>query len=205
MTRTAISLPLADLQTFARSLAAELPAPPPGHLSLLNMLARAAGFRNFQHLRASHKAGEGLATEALAEPPAEPLPDLTRVAAALRHFDGTGQMTSWPARTAVQHLCLWALWSRLPKDVLSERQISQHLDAAHSFGDAALLRRTLIELHLVTRSTGSTAYTRIERPPTPEARALIRALCPKLALQPKLAPLAPSLRHKYPTGGNGGA
>lgn len=89
-------------------------------------------------------------------------------------------MTIWPARTALQHLCLWALWARLSKDTMTERQISQALTAMHSFGDPAILRRTLWELRLVNRTPDSTAYTRVERPPTLEARALIRALQPRL-------------------------
>lgn len=194
MTRTTIPLPIADLSRFARSLAAELKADlateakaePPGHLRLLNMLARASGFRNFQHLRASQKAGE-----ALSQPPEAP-PDLTRVQSALRHFDAAGLMTTWPARTAIQHLCLWALWSRLPSDVMTERQISQHLNQMHSFGDPALLRRTLCELRLVTRAPGASAYTKLPQTPPPEARALFKAL-----------PI--SSRQKYPTGGGGGA
>ena len=174
MTKTTIALPIPDLTAFARSLSREL-TPPPGHLALLNMLARASGFRNFQHLRASHKAGARLI------PVAEPLPDLTRVQSALRHFDPAGQMTSWPSRTAIQHLCLWALWARLPKGPKTERQISDHLNRWHSFTDAAILRRTLCELDLVTRTPGGTEYIRQERPPTPEARALIRLLQPRLA------------------------
>lgn len=175
MTRTAIELPIPDLAAFARQLGAELPAPQPGHLSLLNMLARASGFRNFQHLRASQKAGAELASA-----PPQPLADLTRVQAALRHFDVTGHMTSWPARTAIQHLCLWALWARLPKGTMAERQISRVLTAHHSFGDPAILRRTLWELRLVVRTPDSTVYQRVEQPPQPEARALIRALAPRL-------------------------
>ena len=128
MTRTAIELPIADLSHFARSLAPQLPDPP-GHLSLFNILARAAGFRNFQHLHASQKAGEALT----AAP--GPLPDLTRVTAALRHFDATGQMISWPGRTTLQHLCLQALWARLPKETMTERQISAAPNTMHSFGD----------------------------------------------------------------------
>ena len=173
MTKTAIALQVPDLTAFARSLSREL-TPPPGHLALLNMLARAAGFRNFQHLRASHKAGARLSPE-----PA-PLPDLTRVQSALRHFDVAGQMTTWPSRTGVQHLCLWALWARLPKGPLTERQISDLLNRWHAFTDAAILRRTLCALDLVIRSPGGTEYIRQERPPTPEARALIRALQPRL-------------------------
>jgi len=188
MTRPTISLPIADLSAYARALVKEL-GQAPSHLTLLNKLAKAAGFRNFQHLRASQKAALTLA------PVAESLPDLTRVRAALRHFDDAGKMTTWPARTAIQHLCLWALWSRLPKDLMTERQISQTLTQHHHFGDPAILRRTLCELHLVARTPDVSTYRRLEHPPPPEARTLITALQPRLI----------SPRRKYSTGGDGGA
>ncbi len=171
MTRIPLSLPVADLSSFARSLHRELAPAGPGHLSLMNMLARAAGFRNLQHLRASAKAGQRLA-----EAPA-PTADLARVQQALRFFDGRGRLATWPSRTNIQHLCLWALWSHLPRGMaMTERQISQHLTQWHLFGDPAILRRTLAELHLVTRTPDCTSYLRIERQPTPEAVALIRQL-----------------------------
>ena len=188
MTRPTIPLHIADLSAYARSLAKEL-GQAPSHLTLLNKLAKAAGFRNFQYLRASEKAGQTLA------PTPQALPDLTRVSAALRHFDNAGKMTTWPARTAIQHLCLWALWARLPKEMLTERQISQTLTQHHHFGDPAILRRTLCELHLVTRTPDVSTYQRLERPPPPDARALITALQPRL-ISPRL---------KYSTGGDGGA
>ncbi len=189
MTRPTISLPIADLSAYARALAKEL-GQAPSHLTLLNKLAKAAGFRNFQHLRASQRAGL-----TLDPPPPQALPDLTRVSAALRHFDDAGKMTTWPARTAIQHLCLWALWSRLPKDLMTERQISQTLAQHHHFGDPAILRRTLCELHLVARTPDVSTYRRLEHPPPPEARTLIKALQPRLIAS----------RLKYSTGGDGGA
>ena len=53
MTKDTLPLPVPDLSAFARSLRKELTAAPevPSHLALMNMLARSAGFRNFQHLR----------------------------------------------------------------------------------------------------------------------------------------------------------
>ena len=169
MTRTHLPLAIEDLSAFTRQLHAELPTAP-GHLSLMNMLARAAGFRNVQHLRASAKAGADLA-----KPTRQP--DLTRVTQALRHFDAQGRLASWPSRTNVQHLALWALWSRLPRDQsMSEREISAHLNLWHLFRDPAILRRTLWELKLISRSPACTDYRRIDQPPPPEAVALIRHL-----------------------------
>ena len=169
MTRTPLALAIEDLSTFTRTLHGDLPTPP-GHLSLMNMLARAAGFRNLQHLRASAKAGATMARPARQ-------PDLTRVQQALRHFDPQARLATWPSRTNIQHLSLWALWSRLPQDhSMTERQISQHLGQWHLFGDAALLRRTLIELKLISRTPDCTDYRRLDQPPPPEAVALIRHL-----------------------------
>ena len=49
-----LPLVIEDLSTFARALHRELQSPEPlGHVSLLNRLSRAAGFRNLQHLRHS--------------------------------------------------------------------------------------------------------------------------------------------------------
>jgi hypothetical protein len=171
MTRVLQPLAIADLSDFAKLLQRQLDQDAkPSHLSLLNMLARAGGFQNFQHLRAQ--------TEGAARIAAVPvMPDMKRVETALRYFDAAGQMHSWPAKTQVQHLCLWGIWSRLPARVaMTERQISVELNQCHGFGDAAILRRTLVELRLVSRTVDCTAYTRVEQAPNTEAAALIHAL-----------------------------
>ena len=97
-----------DLSAFTLNLHGELAGERPCQLALMNSAARSAGFRNLQHLRASAKTGRGLATP-------DPAADLTRVQTALRQFDTQGRKATRPARTAVQHLCLWALWSHLPR------------------------------------------------------------------------------------------
>ncbi|MDR7124406.1 DUF2087 domain-containing protein [Pseudotabrizicola sp. 4114] len=168
--RTVTPLPVADLSAFTKSLRQHLQAQPtpPGHLALMNIVARAAGFRNVQHLRATQTAVQ--------HPPA-PAIDQAQIAAVLRHFDPQGRLATWPARTGLQRLAVRALWARLPaRVVLTERQISDTLNRWHSFGDAAILRRTMVELKLVTRSPDCRDYTRVEAPPTPEARALITVL-----------------------------
>lgn len=174
MTRTAFPFQVDDLSALARSLhrqLAETPEPV-SHLSLMNMLARAAGFRNFQHFRAMSVEGDKRSNPA-------PTPDMARVETARRYFDAEGRLMTWPAKTSVQHLVMWALWAKLPADqAMTEREISAELNARHLFGDAAILRRTLWELKLVTRSLDGSAYRRVGQQPGPEARALIRALRP---------------------------
>lgn len=173
MTRTAFPYRVDDLSQLARHLQRQLgQAPePPGHLALMNMLARGAGFRNFQHFRASVTAADRL------EAAPAPLPDMARVAQVLRHFDGTGRLVRWPSRTSNQHLAIWGLWSRLtPRQSLTERQVSARLGDWHLFGDAAILRRTMVERGLLSRRPDGTDYRRVEAAPPPEAVALIRRL-----------------------------
>ena len=157
MTRTAFPLHVDDISIFARNLQRQLTesAEPVSHLSLMNMLARAAGFRNFQHFRAGAIADDRRSVSG-------PMPDMGRVQQGQRYFDSAGRLTQWPAKTSVQHLVMWALWAAL--------------NQWHLFGDAAILRRTLWELKLVTRSQDGHEYRRTGREPPPEARALIRAL-----------------------------
>ncbi len=164
MTRQPIALVIPDMSAFARALRAEAPADDPGHQAWLNRIARAAGYRNFQHLSALRRG---------AEPPADP----ARVARALRWFDAQGRFARWPARQAVRDLCLWAVWARLPPATeWHEREASALLDAATALNDAAQIRRSLVETGLLTRNRDGTGYRRIERRPPPEARALIAAV-----------------------------
>ncbi len=177
MSRDLIPLSTPDLSGFARQLAQQLGArgSAPSHLELLNMLARAAGFRNHQHLRAAQSARQRL------DAGPEPGADYRLVERALACFDAAGRLARWPARRQVQILCLWALWARLPQDAsLSEMQINALLDGWHLFGDRALLRRDMIGLGLMRRAEGGRDYRRLGQRPPPEAKALLRALAARL-------------------------
>ena len=72
MPRTFLPFAVDDISALARSLRAQLAArtDPPGHVDMLNMLARAAGSRNFQQFRARAAGGE----ETTAGPPGDPGP-----------------------------------------------------------------------------------------------------------------------------------
>lgn len=96
MSRTLLPFHTQDLSTFARALGGELRAleRAPSHVELLNMLARAGGARNFQHLRAQIAART--AVEALPEP--EPAVDYVRLRRTLRLFDAAGRLVHWPPK-----------------------------------------------------------------------------------------------------------
>lgn len=172
MSKTPIPLTAPDLSQFARHMTRQLKerAEPPSHLSVMNMLARAAGFQNYQHMKAADAARRRLAENAPA-----PLADYRLVERTLNQFDAMGRLTQWPSRRPVQELSLWVFWADLPPAVcLQEKQVNALLDAAHLFGDAAILRRSMIGLGLVTRNRDGSDYQRREMRPPPEARELIR-------------------------------
>ncbi|MCX7558550.1 DUF2087 domain-containing protein [Sulfitobacter sp. F26204] len=172
MSKEAIPLTVADITPFARNLSKALKQAEgvPTHLALLNMLARAAGFRNYQHMRASQSARDRLAKVV-------PVTDFKRVEKCLQQFDAAGVMLRWPAKRSVQEICLWVMWSLFPRgEVMQEQDVNGILNKAHAFDDAALLRRSLIGMTLVSRKSDGTNYRRIEQIPPPEAVAVIRAV-----------------------------
>lgn len=174
MSRVSIPLSTPDVSVFARSLARQLGdgADHPSHLEWLNMLARAAGFRNHQHLRAAHAARARLDVEA----PPEPI-DFRLIERTLRYFDADGRLLRWPSKMQFRELCLWRLWSLLPPAAaLAEKDVNALLNDAHRFGDPALLRRCLVDVGLATRHLDGSNYRRRERRPPAEARELIRRL-----------------------------
>jgi hypothetical protein len=177
MPRTFLPFAVDDISALAKSLREQLAArtEPPGHVEMLNMLARAAGHRNFQQFRAEAAGGP----EATAGPAADPgpAPDLVLVERTARHFDAEGRLATWPAKTSLQTLALWGLWAQVePGTSFSEVGFNQRLNALSLIGDPALLRRSMFTLGLVSRTEDCRDYRRIERPPPPDALALIRKL-----------------------------
>jgi hypothetical protein len=170
MSKTIIPFRADDVSSLAKSLRAQLQAreTAPGHVELLNMLARAVGRRNFQQLRAEAEDRPGT------PPPLETPPiDERRIERVERCFGG-GRLARWPARREDQVLALWGLWSKLPAgQTFGERDISQLIGKLHDFGDHALLRRELVISRLVERNADGSVYRRVERPPPPDAARLI--------------------------------
>ena len=174
MPKTLIAFASADMSALARSLREQLTAlgEIPSHVQLLNMLAKANGFRNFQHLKAEADTAPIAAMSAPTPPP--PPIDEARIARVAGHFGADGTLLRWPSRTNHQELCVWVLWARYPaREVMDERGISAWLNERHTFGDAALLRRTMVTMGLVTRTQDGREYRRVEQKPPPELVALL--------------------------------
>ncbi|MGV3489775.1 MAG: DUF2087 domain-containing protein [Devosia sp.] len=175
MPRTAIPLQVDDLSPFAKTLRQSLATYDgvPSHVELLNFLAKAAGFQNFQHLRADAEAADRLRA---AEDPG-PRADLALVTKTARYFDDAGVLTSWPSRFAHQTLSQWVFWSRIPRgEVFSERQISDLIRDWHGFGDHAIIRRAMVDAKMIERKQNGREYRRIEQVPPPELAPLLAHL-----------------------------
>lgn len=177
MPRSIFSIDIADLSTFAKSLREQIGRldRQPSHVEMLNLLSRAAGFRNFQHLRAARTPPVASGSP----PPQTRLETMPanegRVLKTARTFDAAGRLVQWPARRSQQELCLWYLWARIPAGrSFSEREFSSFLDGLHLFGDAAMLRRDMAGLRLIRRNRDGSDYQRIEQKPPPELPLLLR-------------------------------
>ena len=175
MPRSIFPMAIADISAFAKSMRDQIDRldHKPSHLEMLNLLSRSAGFSNYQHFRAASMTAEVIDNWNIAAQP-EPVPDETRVLRTLRLFDRDGRIIRWPTKRNQQELCLWFLWSKIPRgQTYTERGISEFLNTQHLFGDAALLRRDLFDLGLVQRKRDGSDYRRIEKKPPPELRLLL--------------------------------
>ena len=159
----------ADLSAFAKALRTQLAeridsgAGLPGHVEMLNLLARAAGHRNVQALKAAAKSVSTAAAlphrwHGPKHPALSPTADRT-----LRNFDAQARLLRWPGKRPEQVLALWCLWMAFD-------------GKRHAFGDHCLLRRELVELKLLTRTAGGEQYRKLAARPDDETAALLRAV-----------------------------
>jgi hypothetical protein len=208
MTRTALPFSAPDLSALARLLERALQDHQithgrlPGHVEMMNLLARGAGKRNLQQLKAeaAHAAPcPAAAARALeAPPPAGPdiwfdapelldpatpavearVPRLSeRAARTLKCFDFSGRLMRWPPKLSQQRLAMWVLWMRFDaRRVYTEAEVNRVLKAWHVYGDHATLRRELINHQLMTRKSDCSEYRKRAQWPDDEVQGLLRAL-----------------------------
>ena len=187
MRRLPLSVTVPDASLFAHALGLQLKtrhaagSPPPGHVELLNLMARALGHRNLQSLQAARPAladavpvlpSLALAVEDRPTPPA-----LTENARkALMQFDSRGRLQRWPTKFSVQKLAMWVLWTLFDgRRVYTEREVNEILKAANAFGDHVTLRRELINHQLMSRLSDCSAYRKLNPRPDDETRRLLQA------------------------------
>ena len=173
MTREATPLVVSDLSAFARNLGRALRAQQArsservGHLHLQNLVARAAGYRNLQALKAATPRSTGrVATARLSD----------NARRALMQFDRDGRLVRWPSKFSVQRLAMWLLWTRFEgRRVYNEREVNAVLKAANAFGDHVTLRRELVNHRLLTRKSDCSEYRKVAARPDDEVKSLLAA------------------------------
>ena len=179
--RERIALHSDDLSQFAKTLRQQLAdhlhkseGTAPSHVQMLNMLARAAGHRSVQALRAQAL----LKPSAPPPPAADPPPALSAHAAkALTQFDAHGRLSRWPYKFAVQRLAMWGLWLRFDSGrTYTEREVNDILKAWTIYGDHVTPRRELVEMGLLGRKDDCSSYWKQPQRPNDEVRSLLQAL-----------------------------
>ncbi len=96
--------------------------------------------------------------------PDDPVKELRRRTRLLsRLLDDTGRIRRWPKRRWERQLVLdYVVEHFTPGEVMSERELGAALHRIHSFNDAALLRRMLVDLGMLERRRDGSAYWRPE-------------------------------------------
>src|SRR5678815_127942 len=113
MTRSVFPFYASDISALARSLNAQLAGcdHTPGHVELLNMLARAVGSRNFQHFRAQVVAEKRLLSASEAPVPV----DYVVLQRLSRYFDANTRLLRWPSKFSDQGPCCLLYTSPSPR------------------------------------------------------------------------------------------
>lgn len=172
-----------QLATYAEAQGATANQVVPSHLALLNMLARAAGHRNYQALKAQPSpapvvrpsAAPKVLAPAAAEPGTQPLS--AGAAKALTQFDELGRLERWPHKFSVQRIAMWGLWLRFDGGrTYTEREVNDILKAWTTYGDHVTPRRELVEMGLLARKSDCSAYWKEPQRPSDEIRAVLQAL-----------------------------
>ena len=182
MPRQSLALSIPDLSAFARTLglslqqrAATRPTPP-GHVEMLNLIARALGHRNIQALRAMPAPPTSSASFTPASKDDAPTPLNATARKAMMQFDAQGRLVRWPIKYSVQTMVMWALWTRFEaRRVYTEKEVNAILKDAQTYGDHVTLRRELINHRLMSRKSDCSEYRKLAARPDDETRAFVHA------------------------------
>ncbi|MCF8208800.1 MAG: DUF2087 domain-containing protein [Rhodoferax sp.] len=191
MTRLLVPFSTPDVSAFTKTLKSFLDErhaagkPLPSHVELLNLLARAAGLRNFATLKKFAQAAPPIQ----ATPPSKE-PSVSNAAAgavnlstmsatvrkALLQFDDSGRLVRLPNKLSVQQMTMWALWTQFAANrKYTEKEVNAITNAFHTFGDQATLRRELVNMKLLGRKSDCSEYWKEPHRPTEEVQDFLRA------------------------------
>ena len=91
-------------------------------------------------------------------------------------LDAEGRLTRFPAKQKMQLEALCYLADKIPENqTFTEKEFNALLNALHTFGDPATLRRELFDFYLIERQKDGSRYWLA--PDRPSAVALIEKYC----------------------------
>ncbi len=81
-------------------------------------------------------------------------------------FDEQGRLMRFPAKRSKMLAAVYRVYEQLPAgETWTERELNERLNALHTFGDPATLRREMYDHYLLDRDPYGRAYTvRLPRP-----------------------------------------
>jgi hypothetical protein len=191
MTRLLVPFSTPDVSAFTKTLKSFLDErhadgkPLPSQVELLNLLARAAGMRNFATLKKSVqtalRSGEAPQTKGISvhSAPAGAV-NLSAMSATVRkalvQFDDSGRLVRLPNKLSVQQMTMWALWTQFAANrKYTEKEVNAIVNAFHTFGDQATLRRELVNMKLLGRKSDCSEYWKEPHRPSEEVQDFVRA------------------------------
>jgi hypothetical protein len=168
MTRLLVPLSTPDVSAYAKTLKSFLDErhaagkTPPTHLELLNLLARAAGLRNFASVQEIVSINEEVLSATARK--------------TLSQFDAAGRLMRLPNKLSVQQTAMWAIWTQFAAGrSYTEKEVNAIINQQHTFGDQATLRRELINMKLLGRKSDCSEYWKEARRPDDATRAFLHA------------------------------
>lgn len=182
MSRMLTPLWVNDVSSFSKNLKSYLDERQrdgkthPGHVELLNLIARAAGWRNYQALKA---------VPPIPTKPALEAHELTATARkTLQQFDAFGRLVRLPNKLSVQQMAMWWMWTHFTaRRKYTEQEVNRILNAHHTFGDQATLRRELVNMKLLGRKSDCSEYWKEPMRPNAEVQGFLQAMRHTVAVQ----------------------
>lgn len=96
---------------------------------------------------------------------------------ALIQFDAAGRLVRLPNKLSVQQMAMWWMWTHFaPRRKYTEKEVNQVLNAHHTFGDQATLRRELVNMKLLGRKSDCSEYWKEPVRPSADVQEFLRAM-----------------------------
>ena len=107
----------------------------------------------------------------------------------LLQFDAASRLVRLPNKLSVQQMAMWAMWTCfVVRRKYTEKEVNLILNAHHTFGDPATLRRELVNMKLLSRKSDCSQYWKEPQRPSAEVQSFLKALRQSSNVSPRARP-----------------